>query len=115
MSKKKESFSGAVEEVVSFYTQGFTEEPEKVEEAINQEQPEEKASEQEQKPTEEKLKDIDLTPKEYKSRRVQILLKPKIHDSLKELAEQLKAETGNKHISVNDLINKILEAYLKEL
>lgn len=118
MSKKKESFSGAVEEVVSFYTPGLTEEAETVEEA-SQEQPEkEQASVQEQKPNDKTRKKLDYNANETKSRRLQILIKPSIYEKLEELRDVLKpqySEREAKHITINDLINKILEAYLKEL
>lgn len=118
MSRKKESFSGAVKEVVSFYTPGLTEEAETVEE-VNQEQPEkEQDSVQEQKPNDKTRKKLDYNAKETKSRRLQILIKPSIYEQLEELRDTLKpqySEREAKHITINDLINRILEDYLENL
>ena len=42
---------------------------------------------------------------ETKSKRLQLLIKPSTHEKLKSIADQ-------KNISVNELINKILENYI---
>ena len=40
-------------------------------------------------------------------------MKPTTHEALKELAEELRESTGNEKISVNEIINQVLESFLK--
>lgn len=57
--------------------------------------------------TSDKLEDLKRVS-EPRSKRVQILIPPQLHDKMKEIS----AETG---ASVNEIINKALEAYLSDL
>ena len=107
MSKKKtEDFTSSVSQVVDFFGENNRQQPER---KTPETDPEEKNLPGEEK----KFIDLDISKKEYKTRRVQLLLKPTIHDQLKELAEQLREETGNTKISVNEIVNQVLESFLK--
>lgn len=59
---------------------------------------------------EEIPKGYKLNPKyiETKSKRVQLLTKPSTH-------EKLKAVANNNNVSVNELINNILESYINSI
>lgn len=107
MSKKKtEDFTSSVSEVVKFYEGNNKSERKEPGNSLDQEG--KKASGEENK-----FNGLDVSKKAYKTRRVQVLLRPETHDSLKELAEQLREETGNQKISVNEIINQVLESFLK--
>lgn len=57
--------------------------------------------------TKDKLADLKKVS-EPRSRRVQILITPQLHDRMKAIS----AETG---ASVNEIVNKAIEAYLEDL
>lgn len=108
MSKRKiEDFSSSVSQIVEFY------------EGNNKPA----AEKEEKKPLDPEKKEvpgmekgfpgIDVSKREYKTKRVQLLMKPTTHEALKELAEGLREQTGNEKISVNEIINQVLESFLK--
>ncbi len=106
MSKKKtEDFTSGVSEVLKFY--------EGTNKTTESKKPETSLDPGEQGPSEKRYSGLDVSEKEYKSERVQFLLKPSIKKDLKELADQLKAETGNQKISMNEIVNQVLETFLK--
>ena len=69
------------------------------------------AEEQAEEPPRNRLQ-IETRPpyqrksREFKSRRLQLLLRPSLHDALKERAD-------NEDISVNELVNSLLEAAME--
>lgn len=66
-----------------------------------------KQKEEPERPNIERIK-IKVNEKpEYKTRRLQLLIKPSLH-------EKLKTTSKEKNVSVNDLINQILEAAYSE-
>ncbi len=118
MTKKKTE--NYLEGVLNYYNENNRqqEQPEPIKEPEREPEPEtqtETEPERKRVPESEtgSFKGIDTTEREFKTRRVQLLLKPTIHDQLKELAEQLREETGNKKISVNEIVNQVLESFLK--
>ena len=114
MTKKKTE--NYLEGVLNYYNENNRqqEQPEPIKEPEREPEPETKPEKKSVTATETgSFKGIDTTEREFKTRRVQLLLKPTIHDQLKELAEQLRAETGNKKISVNEIVNQVLESFLK--
>lgn len=107
--KKKEDYTSSLSEIVEFFGENNRQQP-----TPENKEPETDLEEEKSLPEEEKkFLELDVSKKEYKTRRVQLLLKPTIHDQLKELAEQLREETGNNKISVNEIINQVLESFLK--
>lgn len=107
MSKKKiEDFTSSVSEIVEFYEGNNKAERKEPETALD---PEEK----EVPEIEKGFPGIDVSKKEFKTKRVQLLMKPTTHEALKELAEELREQTGNEKISVNEIINQVLESFLK--
>ena len=119
MSKRKqEDFNKSIAEVIDFLNPETIEEAKAESQAPNLEHKEEaKAIDPKKKPAQNK-KDLDISFKETKSRRVQVLLKPTIYEKLELLVNELKplySEKEAKHITINDLINRILESYLEDL
>lgn len=115
--KKIEDFMA---ETVNYFNENNRqpEQPEPIKEPEREPEPETKTEtepEREKVPASESgsIKEIDTTEKEYKTKRVQFLLYPRIHKGLMELAEQLRAETGNEKISANDIVNQVLDNFLK--
>lgn len=50
---------------------------------------------------------IQARKEEYKSRRLQLLIKPSLHNKLKEIAEL-------NQVSVNELINQVLQNFIEK-
>lgn len=62
--------------------------------------------EQAEEPVEEIRPPYQRKSREYKTRRLQLLMKPSLHDALKERADE-------EDTSVNDLIHSLLEAAME--
>jgi len=120
MSKRKqEDFNKSIAEVIDFLNPETIEEAKAESQAPNLEpKEEEKASDPGERPAQNK-KDLGISFKEPKSRRVQVLLKPTIYKKLETLVNEEKkkpiyTEKEVIHITINDMINRILERYFED-
>lgn len=102
MSSKREKLSN---DTISDIVEGFVREQNKPIQEIKHEEP---LSDQEEKPIQKEEKDypfpITSNKKEGKSKHFQVLLRPSIYNSIKAIAEE-------KELSMNELINQILEGF----
>lgn len=112
---EEKSINEAINDLVSLYGENTRQpQPEK---EVPEVEPEEKRlpeeEKQEQKPGKKNSELYSDTKPEAKSKRIMLLLKPSIHEKLKETVKELKAEYPERkeEFSVNDLINRILEQY----
>ena len=102
MSNKKKIENKAIEEAVRAFAEGHTTQ-------VNEQEAEKKISDQKQetvKNTEENRFKFDLKKenREKKTKHFQLLLKPSIYNSVKEISEDYA-------ISMNELINQVLEGF----
>lgn len=109
MSNKKKIENKAIEEAVRAFAEGHTTQ-------VNEQEAEEKIFDQKQEIT--KLEDIKYSVPnkntvESKTKKVQLLLKPSVHEKLRKIADAEKAPGKDKG-SVNDLINRVLEGFTDE-
>lgn len=54
-----------------------------------------------------KLESLSLTPRETRSKRINLVIRPSVYDKL----AKVRDNTG---VSMNDLFNRVMEAYLDD-
>ena len=94
MKKKQEQFEGVLNRIIP----AAIETPERYQVRETPEQPGTLA---------DRLEGFTI-PEEYKTRRVQLLLKPSLYNSLQEIAERYPDKKTGRPMAINKLINEIL-------